>query len=217
MTQKLFQMMFRFVLFVNFTVFFCIDRAIGQAVDSVETKEKFHLYDLFDNNRSDFRIVGEYNYISNFLLNDLKTNDQFLIGLEYKKFQLGTYISLFDGDYRFPVIFPNDALLRYVHGGGFFGYRFYDKNRLYLDTRLFFGAGDMIWEDENTFFNYFRDTYWVLHPELIMQVNIFRFIDGKISVGYRQFYDVELERMSNRNFSGITRTFGVVFILSKKK
>jgi len=218
-------MLFRFVLLSNLIAISIIEIAVGQGIDSVETRDtdsleikaKFHLYDIFDINRSDFRIIGEYNYISNFTLNDLTTNDQYLIGLEYKKIQLGTFITLFNGDYRFPVIFPNDALLRYVHGGGFIGYRFYNKNRLYLDARIFAGAGDMIWEDETSFFNYFRDTYWILYPDLTLQVNIFRFLDGKISCGYRQYFDVELERLTNRNFSGITRTFGIVFVLSKRK
>jgi len=123
----------------------------------------------------------------------------------------GGFASSFQADLTQKLIFPNDFLLSYKHGGFFLGYRS-DRKRIF-DFRFVQNVsfGEMVWEKVETSENFLADKFVMIHPSFGVDVNLSRYAKLIGTVGYRKVVGLSLAQAPPEDFDGPTFQLGVSF------
>lgn len=136
-------------------------------------------------------------------------SQQFGVGVMYEFVSIGIYQNLALGKTSRTLVFPNDFDLIYGYGGAYVGFRIVKTRMLSGTIRMNYGRGDMVWERADTKEDFTRDTYHLVKPEIQISVIPVKFVKGFVMVGYRQFYDLKLANIANKDFSGVTFAVGI--------
>lgn len=131
------------------------------------------------------------------------------VGVEYQRFILGIYQSMYLGEFSQTLIFPNDFDLNYMHGGFFLGRRLYTRNYLDADLRLSYGRGDMLWKRSDSGAGFIRDKITSLRMEAMISFIPIRFIKLFGVLGYNRYRGVSLKSVNEDDFSGLTIGLGI--------
>jgi hypothetical protein len=126
----------------------------------------------------------------------------FLGGLQYRFFIIEFGLYSYQGNYSKRLIFPNEFQINYLYGSGAIGFRFINKRWIELSSVLTVGNGDMLWERSTNFENLFSDKFWIVKPEIRLEVTPTKFTRVFTGIGYQSMQGLELSQLQNSDFSG---------------
>lgn len=138
-----------------------------------------------------------------------ESSSQFTAGIQWRRWDLSGFVSIYEGNYGESLIFPNDFSINYLYAGGNLAYRLSLKRYWELYAVMSVGHGDMIWENANTFEDLFRDKFYVSHLKLRAELTPFKFIRVFGAAGYMKMTGLEITNLNNSDFSGFTATLGI--------
>lgn len=136
-------------------------------------------------------------------------SSQIGMGLTYKRISIGVFHSLFQGDLRTIVVFPNKFDLLYAHGGGYAGYELIKRKHLEAGLRVHYSQGDMVWEYAESKEDFLRDKFQVVRPEVTISLVPLRYVKIFTALGYNKFMDLDLPSATSDDFSGLTLGLGI--------
>ena len=130
-------------------------------------------------------------------------------GISYKAIYGGFLVEEFQGKLYSTLVFPNRFNLQYKHGKVFFGVRAMNTRFVEIDMRLSYGVGDMVWVRESNNENFIRSEYTVVQPELSILATPVNWAKVYACVGYKYMNNLELAKVMNEDFSGLTFGIGI--------
>lgn len=173
--------------------------------DSV-TKEKIILRSDVDYN---WGIYGSVGVLFGPNPDEYELHNTISAGFQWKKWDISGFLTIYEGDYELPLIFPNVFRINYVYGGGTLAYQLKNERFWELYGAVSIGHGDLIWEDAASFENLFRDKMWMNHLMLRAEVTPLKFIRFYSSIGYIRMTGLEINELTDSDFSGLALTFGI--------
>jgi len=133
----------------------------------------------------------------------------FLGGLQYKFLLIEAGLYSYQGNYSKRLIFPNEFRINYLYGSGALGFRFINSRWVELSSLLTVGNGDMLWERSTNFENLFSDKFWIIKPEIRLEITPTKFTRIFTGVGYQSMQGLELSQLENSDFSGVFIQIGL--------
>ncbi len=130
-------------------------------------------------------------------------------GMQYKFLILEVGLYSYQGNYSHRLIFPNEFRINYLYGSGAVGLRFINNRWIELSSLLTVGNGDMLWERSSNFENLFSDKFWIIKPEIRLEITPAKFTRVITGVGYQYMQGLELSQLENSDFSGLFIQIGL--------
>jgi hypothetical protein len=107
------------------------------------------------------------------------------VGALYNNWSMGAFFVAFNQNYEEQVIFPTNFLLSYTYGGGYAGRRIYHHRWFRVLSHLKVGLGSLLWEEERSLRNRFREELLIVEPEIAVIFTPISLVHLKASAGYR--------------------------------
>ncbi|MFY0598406.1 MAG: hypothetical protein JXR03_01960 [Cyclobacteriaceae bacterium] len=138
-----------------------------------------------------------------------KLSNQVSVGVLFEGFSAGLFFSSSKGELKESPFFPMEFDLPISQSGVFIGKSLYRGDRVQLYSRLNASRGNMKWKAKETGMITFEDRFLVLKPELQISYLPLSFLQLFSSIGYRNFYDLDLTQVKPTDYRGVTFNFGI--------
>ncbi|WP_370089504.1 hypothetical protein [Ekhidna sp.] len=131
------------------------------------------------------------------------------VGIQYERWMLGFSRVDFLGTAQSLLVFPNVFELKYRYGGPYASYSFYQDEKIDLILQAGYFMGDLLWREAGEQQDFIRDEFTLMKIGLAGELSVFRYAKPRLSIGYQQMKDLDLNGVSNDDFTGLYISFGI--------
>lgn len=130
-------------------------------------------------------------------------------GIQYERWMIGFSRVDFLGTSQSLLVFPNVFELKYRYGGPHISFTFSQQEKVNILLQAGYYRGDLLWREVSEQQDFIRDEFSLTKIGLVGELSVFRYAKPRISIGYQQMKDLDLNGVKNDDFSGLYISVGL--------